>query len=99
MRRSGFVVGVALALWFAAPAQAGEIFLCKDGRMLEVNASNRQKMKSDPCIAEWFEQNAKRGGGKAGASTPQSMTRATGRSRGTGLEGYDAFWAPYYYGL
>lgn len=66
--------------------------------MLEVNASNRQKMKNDPCVAEWFEQNGKRGR-KAGASTPQSMTRATGgSSRGTGLEGYDSFWAPYSYG-
>ncbi len=99
MGRSGLVIGVALTL-FVVPVQAGEFFLCKDGRMLEVNASNRQKMKNDPCIAEWFEQNAKRGGGTAGASTPQSMTKATGhRPYGNGLEGFDAFWAPYYYGL
>lgn len=37
------------------PARASEIFICNDGRTIQLNASNREKYRNDPCVAEWFK--------------------------------------------
>lgn len=36
-------------------ANGAEIFICNDGRTIELTAANRAKFKDDPCIAEWFK--------------------------------------------
>lgn len=34
--------------------QAGEIFICDDGRMLAVDSTNRSRLADDPCVKTWF---------------------------------------------
>ncbi len=49
---------VAVILAFSAlisPAHADEFYLCEDGRTIQLNASNREKYRNEPCVAEWFK--------------------------------------------
>ncbi len=48
---------VLLSLPAAKPSVADEIFLCEDGRTLQINASNREKLSKDPCVQAWFQGN------------------------------------------
>lgn len=103
MRISGVAATVAMIVLTAVPARSSEIFICRDGRTIEVNASNRRQLKSDPCIAEWFEQNAKRSGKPSSVETSPSMTRGKDERGGSGYghygnDGYDSVYAPYSYG-
>lgn len=60
--RKSLTIACAVSLWLlslpvAGPSAADEIFFCEDGRTLQLNASNRQKLMQDPCIKSWFENN------------------------------------------
>lgn len=100
MRISAVVTAVATMVMVTSPARSSEFFICKDGRTIAVNASNRRQLMADPCIAEWFELNAKRSGKASKAATPQSMTGGKGSSRGSSHGGYDndPYYDPYSYG-
>lgn len=47
----------AIALSPMPAPMAGEIFICNDGRTLELTPANRAKLKDDPCVADWFKTN------------------------------------------
>lgn len=53
------LMGLFCSGFFASlrPAHAGEIFICNDGRTIELTPTNRIKFKDDPCVAEWFKGN------------------------------------------
>lgn len=46
---------MSIAFVALTPAQSGEIFICNDGRTIELTPANRAKYKDDPCVAEWFK--------------------------------------------
>lgn len=55
-------------------SQAGEIFICNDGRTIELTPANRKNLKNDSCIAEWFknQQAARTATEKAKAEAPRN---------------------------
>lgn len=53
-------VGLVAVASFESKAIAGETFICNDGRMLQVSAANREKVKDDPCVAEWYRKDRSR---------------------------------------
>lgn len=64
-------VAVIAAIWAVAPVHAGEIFLCEDGRTIELDSSNRHKLRDDPCVVAWYKsQKAAADAAKAKASVP-----------------------------
>ncbi len=69
MRWLKFGAAFAAALAVLSPADAGEIFLCNDGRTIELTTANRAKYKDDPCVAEWFKAN------KDAVAAEQSKTK------------------------
>lgn len=48
------VVGGALSMALTGTASAAEQFLCSDGRMIKLDASNRDALANDPCVKDWF---------------------------------------------
>lgn len=62
MRRPLAIAGAVSALLIAVSiptartSVADEIYFCDDGRTLQVNSANRQKMMQDPCIQAWFQR-------------------------------------------
>lgn len=78
---------VAFIVWFQ-PAAASEVFICNDGRTLEVTKANREKLKNDPCVAEWFAKNTK----KAPAQTIEKGQKTAGSRSGSRPNQYYDSW-------
>ncbi len=55
MQRFKLAIAIALVGVLSAPTRADEIFVCKDGRTIQLNSSNREKLKNDPCVIDWFK--------------------------------------------
>lgn len=91
MRISRFAAGLTALLALTVRVEAGEIFICNDGRTLELNASNRMALKNDPCVVEWFKNNSKPEAAKPG-NGPQSMTRDDKWGRGGSSASYYPSW-------
>ncbi len=52
------VVAGVIAASGSSGALASEIFICDDGRQLKVDSSNRATLYNDPCVKDWFANNA-----------------------------------------
>lgn len=51
---SGSVVALGLGLWTES-ARADQMFICDDGRMLQVKLADMERLKrSEPCVAAHF---------------------------------------------
>lgn len=76
------IAAVLLSIPFARSTNANEIYFCEDGRTLQVNSQNRQKMMQDPCIQEWFEKN---GVHKKAVAEAEKKKKETGPQTMVGL--------------
>ncbi len=84
------IAAVLLSIPFARSSKANEIYVCEDGRTLQVNSQNRQQMMQDPCIQAWFEKNGVHKKAVAEAEKkkketgPQSMVGIPSEGSGSG---------------
>jgi hypothetical protein len=76
-----FIYGsIAMLAALALPskkAQAAEIYLCGDGRMIELNNSNRTTAgREDTCITSWYNERDKAVVSKSGKPAGQGVAAA-----------------------